>query len=430
MTSDCALDHNRTSGTVQLATPPARTDPGVPPGPAAARELPGCGEAVERRDARPLPQLPSAATAVRHRRTRTVSATCHRAEEVNGAMETSLVSLVMGSMTSATVGAAAHLGVADALADGPATAAELAAAVDADPDALVSLMTALTALGVFARDEEGRYTNSPQSEQLRTDHPESIRHLTVLLCGLYAQAAAGGLTQAVRTGTSVMPNAFGVSLYEYLEKDPETARIFDLAMQDWARPIGAVLAEHVPFENVRTVIDVGGGNGALLKAILTAHPHLKGICVDRPDTCRRAEADLRASGNEDLIERLTYRPADILREVPGGGELYILKNVLHDWSSESGVQILSNIRRAMSAATAPDGAPTLLVIDPLAEHDSGAAFRNVIKMVVGETDARERTEADMRREAAAAGLQVLSITPCPADLSVTACIVADSGQPA
>ncbi|MFH9419147.1 methyltransferase [Streptomyces sp. NPDC017529] len=342
-------------------------------------------------------------------------------------MEVSLLSLVMGSITSATIGAAARLGVADALADGPATGAELAKAVDADPEALESLMRAVTALGVFARDEEGRYTNSPLSEQLRTDHPESIRHLTSLLCGLYGQAASGGLTQAVRTGTSVMPHAFGVSLYEYLEKDAETSRIFDLAMQDWARPIGKVLAEHLTFENVRTVVDVGGGNGALLKAILSAHPHLKGVCVDRPDTCRRAEAGLRESGDEDLIERLSYQPSDILTAVPEGGDLYIIKNVLHDWSSESGVRILSNIRTAMSAGARTGGTPKLLVIDPLMEHDSGAAFRNVIKMVVGEPNTRERGEADIRREAAAAGLQVLSITPCPADLSVVECVVAERG---
>lgn len=339
-------------------------------------------------------------------------------------MGTPLLGLVMGSFTSATVGAAARLGIADALANGPATPEELAEAVGADRTALVSLMTALTALEVFTKDEDGRYANSAQSEQLRTDHPESIRHLTALLCGLYGQAAAGGLTEAVRTGTSVMPHVFGVPLYEYLDKDPETARIFDLAMQDWARPIGTVLAEHVPFEDVRTVIDVGGGNGTLLKTILKAHPHLRGVCVDRPDTCRRAEADLRASGDQDLVERLSFQPADILAEVPAGGDLYILKNVLHDWSSESGVRILRNIRRAMAADATPDAVPTLLVIDPLAEHDSGAAFRNVIKMVVGEPDTRERTEADMRREAAAAGLQVLSITPCPADLSVTSCTLA------
>ncbi|MFC8722209.1 methyltransferase [Kitasatospora sp. NPDC057198] len=333
------------------------------------------------------------------------------------------MSLVMGSFTSATVGAAARLGIADALAAGPLGPDELAAAVEADRDALVSLMTALIALGVFTEDAEGRYGNSPQSELLRTDHPDSMRYLTALLCGLYAQAAAGGLTEAVRTGTSVMPHAFGVPLYEYLDKDPEAARIFDLAMQDWARPIGAVLAEHVPFEDVRTVIDVGGGNGTLLKTILAAHPHLSGVCVDRPDTCRRAEAELRASGDADLAARLSFRAADILHEVPAGGDLYILKNVLHDWSSESGVRILGNIREAMAAGT-PDGSPTLLVIDPLAEHDSGAAFRNVIKMIVGEARTRERTEADIRREAAEAGLAVTAVTPCPSDLSVATCVLA------
>ncbi|MEU9988129.1 methyltransferase [Streptomyces sp. NPDC048045] len=341
-------------------------------------------------------------------------------------MEVSLLSLVMGSFTSATVGAAARLGVADALADGPATSAELAKAVGADHDSLVSLMNALTALGVFARNEEGRYTNSPLSEQLRTDHPESIRYLTALLCGLYAQAASGGLAQAVQHGTSVMPQAFGVSLYEYLDKDAETARIFDLAMQDWARPIGTVLAEHVPFENVRTVVDVGGGNGALLKTILAAHQHLEGVCVDRADTCRRAEAALRETGDEDLVGRLSYRSSDILAEVPEGGDLYIIKNVLHDWSSESSVRILSNIRAAMSAGAGPDRKPMLLVIDPLVEHDSGAAFRNVIKMVVGETNARERTEADIRREVTEAGLEVVSVTPCPADLCVIACVLPGS----
>ncbi|WP_409180805.1 methyltransferase [Amycolatopsis sp. VS8301801F10] len=335
-------------------------------------------------------------------------------------MEVSLLSHVMGSISSAAIGAVARLGIADALADGPKTGAEIAETIEADPVSLESLMQAVAALGIFTVDENRRYANTAASEQLKSDHPQSIRHLASLICGLYGQAAAGGLAKAVKDGTAVMPAAFGVSLYEYLENDAETSRIFDLAMQDWSRPIGVVLAEHVPFENVRVVVDVGGGNGALLKTILAAHPHLHGVCVDRPDTCRRAEADLRASGDEDLKQRLSYRPADILKEIPEGGDLYLIKNVLHDWSSESSVRILSNIRTAMAAGDDP----TLLVVDPLAEHDSGAAFRNVIKMVVGETHARERTEADIRREAADAGLQVESIIPCPADLSVATCKLA------
>jgi len=172
------------------------------------------------------------------------------------------------------------------------------------------------------------------------------------------------------------------------------------------------------------VIDVGGGNGELLKGILSARPELRGICVDRPDTCRRAEANLRESEDHDLIERLTFHPADIFDECPGGGDLYILKNVLHDWSSESAVRILSNIGDAMRAGSGNDQNPVLLVIDPLLEYDAGASLRPLIKMVIGEKNTRERSAADMRRETADAGLQILSITPLPPDLTVVACTLA------
>ncbi|MEU3544391.1 methyltransferase [Streptomyces paromomycinus] len=336
----------------------------------------------------------------------------------------SLMNLLMGAMASSAVGTAAELGIADALADGPATADELAKTVEADTDSLDSVLQALTALGVFTRDADGRYANSPMSEPLRSDHPDSVRHLATLLCGLYGQAATGGLTQAVRAGTSVMPCTFGVGLYEYLDSHPDTARIFDLAMQDWTRPIATLLADNLPLDDVHTVVDVGGGNGTLLQALLSAHPHLNGICADRPDTCDRAEHTLAESQQDDLARRLTFRPTDILQDVPTGGDLYLIKNVLHDWNTTTSVQILRNIRTAMTATprTSAGAPPKLLIIDPLAEHDSGAAFRNVIKMVVGEPRTRSRSEADIRREATEAGFDVLSITPCPADLSVITCV--------
>lgn len=338
-------------------------------------------------------------------------------------MEVSLVDLALGSWISAAIGVAARLGVADVLEEGPATSAELAKAVGVQPDSITPVMKALIMVGVFAQDEEGRYTHSPLSEQLRTGHPQSMRHMCMLLTGLYAQGC-GALPEAVQTGQSALNARFGLGLYEYLEQDPETARIFDRAMQEAARPVAAMVAEHYPFENVRTVIDVGGGNGELLKGILTAHPHLKGVCVDRPDTCRRAQAALRESGDEDLVERLTFRPADIFEECPAGGDLYILKNVLHDWSSESAVRILSSISAAMRAGGDGERTPTLVVMDPVQEHDPGAPLRPLIKMVIGEKNTRERSEADIRREAAEAGLQVVSITPLPPDLSAVSCTLA------
>ncbi|MBO2456922.1 methyltransferase [Actinomadura violacea] len=339
-------------------------------------------------------------------------------------MEVSLVGLSVGTWIASSLGVAARLGIADALAEGPATGAELAKAVGAHPDAIPPLLRTLAMVGVFGQDEEGRYVNSALSEQLRTDHPQSLRYLCALTGGLYFQAS-GGLFDAVRTGRPALPSVFGVPLYEQLERDPETAAIFDRAMEDLARPVAAALAEHYPFEGVRTVVDVGGGNGALLKGILAAHPHLHGICADRPEVCGRAEGELRRSGDQDLIDRLTFQPIDVFRECPPGADLYVLKNVLHDWSSGSAVRILSSVRDAMRAGAEQSARPVLLVIDPLVEHDAGAAIRPLIKLVIGEDRTRERSEADLRKEAAEAGLEVLSVTPLPPELTVAACALAD-----
>jgi C-methyltransferase len=335
----------------------------------------------------------------------------------------------MGAWITRALAVAAHFGIADSLVDGPAAEEELAKATGVHPDAVLPLMKALMMVGVFAQDENGSFTNSPLSERLITDHPESVRHLVMLLGGLYFQAC-GGLLESAKTGKSALQFVFGVPLYEYLERDPAEAEIFNRAMQERARPVAGTLARNYPFENARTVVDVGGGNGELLKGILSAHQHLKGICVDRAVTCEQAEAELRDSGNEDLIERLSYQPADIFNECPSGGDIYIIKNVLHDWSSDSAVCILGCIRDAMSASVAARNGdsqlPLLLIVDALIEHDIAAPLRPLIKLVFGEDDTRERGEAEIRRETAEAGFQVQSITPLPPENCVVACTLAPS----
>jgi C-methyltransferase len=331
--------------------------------------------------------------------------------------------LSMGAWMSAAVGVAARLGVADVLAEQPRTDTELAEIVGVTPEGLSGVMSALMMAGVFARDEDGRYRNTESSEPLRSDGPQSIRYMAMLLTGLYAQGC-GSLLEAVRTGRPALDARFGLGLYEYLETDPETSLIFDRAMQEVARPVATVLSQNLPLDNVRTIVDVGGGNGELLKGILADHPRLRGICVDRADTCKRAEAALQESGDQDLIERISFQAADIFRECPSGGDIYLLKNVLHDWNSETAVQILSSISAAMRDRPADAPAPLLVVMDPVREFDHGAPLRPLIKLVIGERGTGERTEADIRRETAAAGLQVLSIQPLPADLAAIACVLA------
>ncbi|WP_157408311.1 methyltransferase [Actinoplanes sp. N902-109] len=331
--------------------------------------------------------------------------------------------LSFGGWISASIGVAARLGVADVLAEEPKSADELAKSLDVLPDTLTPVLNALTMAGIFAYDEQGRLTNNETSEPLRTNHPQSMRNLAILLNVLYFQSL-GSLVDAVKTGQPALNLRFGMGLYEVMEQDPEMARILDLAMQEWTRPVGATILEHFPFDNVTSIVDVGGGNGELLKTLLGAHPHLRGTVVDRADTCRRAAAALQATGNEDLVERLTFQPGDMFTEIPSGADLYVIKNVLHDWNSESAVTILSNISAAMRDRPADAPEPMLVIMDPVREYDSGSVLRPLIKLVIGEQGTGERTEADIRRETTAAGLQVLSISPLPMDLAAIACKLA------
>jgi hypothetical protein len=339
-------------------------------------------------------------------------------------MEVSLVGLSTTAWISRSIGVAARLGIADELAAGPATSEELARTAGADPEAVHRLLDALAMVGVFARTEDGRFVNSPGSEQLRTDHPESIRHWCMLAGEMYDDAWSG-LLHTVTTGK---PGLAEGTIYDRMAQDPEAARVFDLAMQDLTRPVAPNLARAYAFgDRARTVVDVGGGNGELLKAILGEHPHLAGICADRADVCERAETELHASGDADLAARLSYRPTDIFEECPSGGDLYIIKNVLHDWSPAGVVRILGNIAAAMRESASADRQPLLLVIEPLSDKDSFATVRALLKMVICEEHTREHSEAELREQAGAAGFEVRQVSQLTAELSVPECALAEAG---
>lgn len=303
---------------------------------------------------------------------------------------------------------AAEFGLADHLDGTPMTAEELAKQTGTQPETLEALLRILSALGVFRRDDAGAYANTTLSDQLRDDHPQSMRHYVMLSGGLYADTFTA-LTHTLRTGESAFRHLHGTRIYEYLEQHPAEADLYDRAMADLARPVAAALADAYDFQDVRSVLDIGGNSGELLKGLLTAHPHLTGTCLDRPDVCTRAAAELAASGDKDLAERLTHQPGDFLQEVPAHADLYTVKNVLHNWNHEHSVVILSRIREAMERTGADRSAgqgPRLLVIEPLIENDFDW-MRVLFQMIVCEDGTRGRTDEVQRTQIAEAGLEVL-----------------------
>ncbi|MFC6887061.1 MULTISPECIES: methyltransferase [Actinomadura] len=309
-----------------------------------------------------------------------------------------LAEMVRGNQLQQAVYVAARLGVADRLADGPRSAERLAADVGAHAPALYRLLRLLAGHGVFREDAGRRFALTPVSELLR-EGPRSVLPFALWSGGVGYQAF-GGLEHSVRTGEPAFEKIFGSEFFDYLDDHPESGEVFDAMMARHTGPIARAVAEF-DFSGVETVVDVGGGRGDLLTAVLRRHPRLRGVLVDRPRVLDAARRALDASGVADRCEAVS---ADILREVPPG-DAYILKSVLHGLSDEDAAGVLAACRRAMR----PDG--VLLIVEFLVTsggEPSPAKLMDLL-MLVG-CHGRERTEEEFADLLAASGLRLAGVS--------------------
>lgn len=310
--------------------------------------------------------------------------------------------LIWGVMPVQAISVAASLGIADLVADEPKTAEELGQATQTDAAALRRLLRTLTSLAIFAEDVAGRFVNTALSETLRKDHPDSVRALAILWGAPFFWKAWGEFGAAVATGQPVFDRVHQKSFFDYLSTNPTDASVFNAAMTAVSSvDLRAVLAAY-DFSGLHRVVDVGGGHGALLLGILSAHPHLRGVLYDLPAVVAGA-TELRSGA---LAARCEVLGGNFFEAIPAGADGYILKRIIHDWDDHAAVKILENCRRAISR----EG--TLLLVDwvlkPPNEPDLGKfTDLNMLVMLGG----RERTEADFRvllREAGFALIRVIS----------------------
>lgn len=345
--------------------------------------------------------------------------------------EMPVLQLAAGGCFSRAPAVAARLGIADVMDGTGMSAGDISERTGCDPDVLSRLLQTLALCGVFTRDENGHFSLTEQFAPLRTDHPQSVRNFCILIAETYGDAF-GALLDTVRTGDSGFHRVLGTPLYEFLESNPETGQLSDAAMVELARPMAASLAHRYDFSAVRTVIDVGGGDGTMLAGILARHPHLRGVCVDRPSVCARAGATLRASADDRIADRIAFRPADIFDEVPDGGDRYLLKNVLHDWPEDACVRILAAVGRAMRR-TSQTGAPRLdqprlLVVEPLLDQESDAAHALFQTVMCGKgAGAGGFEEQQLRVLLERADFTLLSVEPLAGDHHLFECVPTSDG---
>ena len=255
---------------------------------------------------------------------------------------------------AAQVRAAARLGLADALGDQPCPAADLAATVDADPDTLDRLLRALTSHGVFVETTPGHYAHTDLSRALREDHPASLKFLMLWFTAPWTWQAWPRLDEAVRTGKPAFPEIYGQDFFAYLKNsDPESAEVFNRAMTQASRISSDRVVDMLDMTDVRTVVDVGGGQGHLVATLLRRYPQVHAVLYDLDTVVAEALAEIREGGV--LADRCLVVGGDCRVEVPAGADLYVFKNVL-EWDDESTLAALRAARGAsVRAARWPGG---------------------------------------------------------------------------
>jgi precorrin-6B methylase 2 len=324
-----------------------------------------------------------------------------------------LYQMAIGHYVSRALDLAARLGVADLLAARPLPATELAAKTDTNAAALRRVLRLLASVGVFSEGERGDFALTPLGELLRSDVPGSARASVMLFAGVGIQDSWKELEYCVRTGLPAFrkqsPDADAFS-----SMSPEETKNFDAAMATFAPATSAALAAAYDFSQFGTLMDVGGGNGAILVGLLAANPSLRGIVFDRAGAAERAREKLAEAG---LSARCQVVAGDFFQAVPPGADAYLLKHVIHDWNDEQATLILRNCRRAMKP-----GAKLLIAEGVYPPHVDqslecrGAAANDVNMLVV--SGGRQRSEQEFRALYATAGFELTKIVPTPARLAL------------
>lgn len=327
-----------------------------------------------------------------------------------------MLQMLSGFVVSRALYVAVKLGLADLLRDGPRGGDELAQVTGTHAQSLYRVLRALSSVGVFAEDEQNRFVLTPLAATLQTDVPGSLAAWAILQLGEENYQAWGEMLHSVRTGEPAFNHVFGMGVWQYRAQHPETenAKIFDEAMANLIGFYNAAVLARYPFSTFEKVIDVGGGDGSLLIALLQAHPTMKGVLFDLPHVAPKAKKRLAEA---DLASRCEVMAGNAFTSVPGGGDAYILSRVLNSWDDERAIAILRSCHRAMEShaklllveRVLPARVQQATAVQPLVMSD--------LTMLVM-TGGRERTASEYESLLRAAGFELTELIPTQSVMSV------------
>lgn len=301
---------------------------------------------------------------------------------------------------------AAKLGIADLLAKGPQSAATLAAATRSDGRSLVRVLRALSSVGVLAQAGNDYFALSRLAEPLQSDVHGSLREIVITIGEIHYQAC-GELLHTVRTGSPAFNQVFGASLFDYLQQNADASDAFDRGMTNLSSLLAHAILLSYDFSGISSLVDVGGGEGELLRRILALNPKMTGIVFDLPSAIPSENCNPRDGA------RCSYVAGNFFESVPEGADAYLLCGVIHDWDDERALAVLRKCRSAMAS----EG--KILIVDMIVPETASASFSKLLDLnMMVMTGGRERTKTEFSNLLNAADYRLTRIIPTMAPQSI------------
>lgn len=315
-----------------------------------------------------------------------------------------------GYILSSVLYVVAEAGVADHLAEGPRTSADLARATGTNEDALYRMLRLLSGVGVFEETSSRTFALTPSADLLRKKHPRSIRDLIVFIADPFHLNVYANLMESLRTGRPAGEKTVGMPVFEYFGRNPEYSEIFNRAMTNLSASVIPAAIEAYDFGGIGVLVDVAGGHGEVLMSILRAYPAMRGVLMDLEHVIEGAKPRIAQAG---LADRVQLVGGDFFKSVPAG-DAYIMKHIIHDWDDDHAAQILRNIHTAMGERS---GKVILLegVIRPGNVPDFGKIMDIEMLALPG---GRERTAEEFGALFKRAGFELTSIVPTKSPVCV------------
>ena len=322
---------------------------------------------------------------------------------------TAMFQLMNGGYVAGAVACVAELRIPDLLESGPKSADELAAQINANPQALYRLMRATASVGVLSEGSDGKFSQTPLSSILRTDATPSLRGWVAMNGREWHARGWGLLAHCVRTGKQAIDEIYGQPIFQFFAQRPEEAAIFNEAMTNLSALDSPAAAEAHSFAGLQTIVDVAGGHGALLAEILSRNPHLRGTLLEMPHVVEGA----KSGPLKPMLDRCSLASCDIFSDALPAADAYIMKHIIHDWPDEKCVQLLKACRKSVN----PGG--KLLVVDSVIQPGNNfepGKFLDIQMLIF--PGGQERTESQFRELFTASGWKLTRLIPTAAAESI------------